>query len=51
MSSGDDTFLSAYLDGQLDSDQQQLVESALVASPKLAENLRGLAAVRELVAG
>jgi hypothetical protein len=51
MSSGDDTFLSAYLDGQLDSDQQQLVESALVASPALAENLRGLAAVRELVAG
>jgi hypothetical protein len=51
MSSGDDTFLSAYMDGQLDSDQQQLVESALVASPALAENLRGLAAVRELVAG
>jgi hypothetical protein len=51
MSSGDDTFLSAYLDGQLDSNQQQLVESAMVASPALAENLRGLAVVRELVAG
>ena len=51
MSSVDDTFLSAYMDGQLDSDQQQVVESALVASPELAENLRALAAVRELVAG
>jgi anti-sigma factor RsiW len=51
MISGDDTFLSAYMDGQLGSNQQQAVESALVASPELAENLRVLAAVRELVAG
>jgi hypothetical protein len=51
MSGDEDTFLSAYMDGQLDSDQQQQVESALVASPELAENLRALAGVRELVAG
>ena len=43
MSSDDETILSAYLDGELDSDQQQRVESALVASPGLAENLRALA--------
>ena len=51
MSRDEETYLSAYMDGQLDSDQQQLVESALVASPELAENLRALATVRELVAG
>jgi hypothetical protein len=51
MSSGDDTFLSAYMDGELDSDQHHMIESALVAAPELAENLRALAAVRELVAG
>jgi hypothetical protein len=51
MSSGDDSFLSAYTDGELDSDQQNVVDSALVASPDLVENLRALTAVRELVAG
>jgi anti-sigma factor RsiW len=51
MSSGDDMFLSAYMDGELDSDQQHGVESALVASHELAENLRALTTVRELVAG
>ena len=39
------------MDGELDLDQQQVVESVLVASPDLAENLRALAGVRELVAG
>ena len=33
------------------STSNKLVESALVASPELAENLRALTAVRELVAG
>jgi hypothetical protein len=51
MSSDDDTILSAYMDGQLDAGRQQRVESALVASPRLAENLRALSAVRDLVAG
>ena len=32
------------MDGQLDGDQQHLVESALVANPQLAEQLRGLTA-------
>ena len=51
MSSDDDTFLSAYMDGQLDSDQQHLVDSALVSSPELADRLRALTVVRDLVFG
>jgi hypothetical protein len=47
--SSDDTFLSAYLDGELDPDQQQLVDSALVSHPELAERLRALSAVHDLV--
>jgi hypothetical protein len=43
--------LSAYLDGQLDADQRNRVNSALVSSPELAERLRGLTVVRDLVAG
>ena len=38
------------MDGQLDPDQQQRVESALAASPQLAEKLRGLTLVRDMVA-
>ena len=51
MSNDDDTFLSAYLDGELDLDQQQQADSVLVSSPELSERLRGLSVVRELVAG
>ncbi len=47
----DESFLSAYLDGQLDHLRRQQVESALVADPGLAEELRRLTAVRDLVAG
>jgi anti-sigma factor RsiW len=47
----DDSFLSAYMDGQLDSEQRQNVESALVSNPQLAEALRRLTTVRDLVAG
>ena len=47
----DDSFLSAYLDGQLNPDQQQLVESMLVARPQFADKLRDLAAVRDIVVG
>jgi anti-sigma factor RsiW len=47
----DDIFLSAYMDGQLDVDEQQQVESAVVSNPRLAERLRGLMAVRDLVSG
>jgi hypothetical protein len=47
----DETFLSAYMDGQLGPDDQQQVESVLVANPKLAEKLRVMTAVRDLVVG
>jgi hypothetical protein len=47
----DETLLSAYLDGQLAPDQAHAVESALVSQPEIAEKLRGLASVRDLVAG
>jgi hypothetical protein len=51
MRGDDDSFLSAYMDGQLNTDQQQLVESMLVARPQFADKLRDLAAVRDLVVG
>jgi len=51
MISDDDSFLSAYMDGQLDPDQHQWVESALVSNPQLADQLRRLTVVRDLVAG
>ncbi len=50
MNRDDDTFLSAYLDGQLDSEERHLVESALVSKPELAEKLRTLTSLRDLVA-
>ena len=51
MNNDDESFLSAYVDGELNPDQQQRLESALVANPHLAEKLRGLTQVRDLVAG
>ncbi len=51
MTLDDDSILSAYLDGQLGPEQQQAVESALFADPQLAEELRGLAFLRDLMAG
>ena len=51
MISDDNSFLSAYMDGQLDPDQHQWVESALVSNPQLAEQLRALTVLRDLVAG
>jgi len=51
MTNDDDSFLSAYMDGQLDPDPHQWVESALVSNPQLPEQLRGLTVVRDLVAG
>src|SRR4051812_35968358 len=50
MNPEDDPFLSAYLDGELDPAQRAEVESALLSNPALAERLRQLAAVRDLVA-
>ena len=51
MTIDDESFLSAYMDGQLSLDQQQAVESALIADPQLGEELRRLTLVRDLVAG
>lgn len=50
MNNDDESFLSAYMDGQLGPDQQQRMESVLVANPQLAERLRGLTRLRDLVA-
>jgi hypothetical protein len=51
MTNDDESFLSAYMDGQLDPEQQQRVEAAVGASPHVAEKLRNLSLVRDMVAG
>ncbi len=51
MTIDDESLLSAYMDGQLSPDRQQLVESAMIADPQLGEELRRLSLVRDLVAG
>ena len=50
MNVDDEIFLSAYLDGELTSEQRQRVESAMIADPGLLDHLHALAAVREMVA-
>ena len=47
----DESLLSAYMDGQLSPEQQQMVESAVIADPQLGEEFRRLSLVRDLVAG
>jgi hypothetical protein len=51
MTLDDDSILSAYLDGELGPEQHQAVESAMAADPRLAEELRSLAHLRDLLAG
>jgi hypothetical protein len=51
MTHDDESFLSAYMDGQLDPEQQRRVEAIVGASPQLAEKVRGLNLVRDMVAG
>jgi hypothetical protein len=51
MTNDDESFLSAYMDGQLDPQQHQRVEAALAENPHVAEKLRGLSLVRDVVAG
>jgi anti-sigma factor RsiW len=51
MSIDENTILSAYLDRQLDLDQERLVESALATDAGLAEELRALTLVHEMVSG
>ena len=50
MNQDDESFLSAYIDGELAPEQHQRVDIALDANPDLAERLRGLSHVRDLVA-
>src|SRR4051812_5255 len=47
----DESSLTAYLDGELESDERSSVESALLSDPELAAELGRLAAVRDLVGG
>ena len=51
MNLDDESLLSAYMDGQLDPDQHQAVESALLSNPQLSEQLRTLTILRDLVGG
>src|SRR5436190_21779690 len=50
MLSDDESLLSAYLDGELGREEHEAVESSLSADPRLAETLRGLVGVRDLLA-
>ncbi len=49
MNRDDESFLSAYLDGELDPEERALVESAVLSDAELAEKLRGIGSVREMV--
>jgi len=47
----EETFLTALLDGELAPEHRRRVESELLTDPALADDLRALTAVRDLVAG
>jgi hypothetical protein len=47
----EETFLTAYLDDELDPDQRLGVDSAMLSDPRLFEDLRDLTVVRDLVSG
>lgn len=51
MKLNEETFLSAYLDGDLDAGQRRRVESTLLSDARLSDDLRDLTAVRDLIAG
>ncbi len=50
MSPNDESFLSAYIDGELGPDEQRAVESALASDAHLAETVQGLLRARARVA-
>lgn len=47
----DQSILSAYLDGELDFELRQVVESCLASDPRLVDKLRELMDLRDLLAG
>jgi len=49
MNADDESLLSAYLDGQLDPFERQVAEAAIFSDPALADKLRGLRSVSNLV--
>jgi len=49
MNADDESSLSAYLDGQLDPSERQAVEAAILSDPALADKLRVLCGVSNLV--
>jgi len=51
MNLNDESFITAYLDGELDPPNRLKVEAALLADPKLAERLQELSYVRGAVSG
>jgi hypothetical protein len=51
MNLDDESLLSAFMDGQLDPDQHQAVEAAVLSNPQLSEQLRTLTVLRDLVGG
>ena len=51
MNAEDEIFLTAYLDGELDSEHRRRVETAMLSDPRLLDRLHALATVREMVAG
>lgn len=51
MTFDEETFLTAYVDGELPPGPREGVESALASDPRLADDLRALTTVRDLVSG
>jgi hypothetical protein len=49
MSPEDESLLSGYIDGELDPLERRAVDSSLASDPRLAEEVRGLRTVRDLV--
>lgn len=51
MNFDEETYLTAYIDGELTPGQRVRVESALASDSRFADDLRALSAVRDLVSG
>lgn len=51
MNRRDDSWLSAYLDGELDDEQRAAIEARLACDPRLTREVSELARTRDLIAG